>query len=153
MITMINMHKLIINTCVITCAITFSTLSHGEQFTAKYLTCYDGDTCTINLIKNAVTGDKVLAFFGDSVKIRLAGIDTPEMRGKCAKEKKLAIKARDYLNYILDNAKMLIVDMQERDAFGRYLAHVYADNVDINNLMLTTGYARLEQAGYHDWCK
>ncbi len=95
-----NTHKLIITTYVITCAIAFSTLSHAEQFTAKYRTCYDGDTCTINLIKNAITGDKVLAFFGDSVKIRLAGIDAPEIKGKCAKEKRLAIKTRDYLNYI-----------------------------------------------------
>ncbi len=148
-----NTHKLIITTYVITCAIAFSTLSHAEQFTAKYRTCYDGDTCTINLIKNAITGDKVLAFFGDSVKIRLAGIDAPEIKGKCAKEKRLAIKARDYLNYILDKAKTLIVDMQERDAFGRYLARVYADNVNINDLMLVSGYARVEQKGYHNWCK
>ena len=144
-----NMHKLIITLC----AITFSTLSHADKFTVKYLTCYDGDTCTVHLLNNAITGARVLAFFGDSVKIRLAGIDTPEIRGKCAKEKRLAIKARDYLNYTLKKANSIIVDINKRDSFGRYLGVLYVDDININNLMLARGYARAEQKGYHNWCK
>jgi len=147
---MINMHKLIITLC----AITFSTLAHADKFTVKYRSCYDGDTCTVNLLKNAIAGDKVLAFFGDSVKIRLANIDTPELKGSnCKKEKSLAIKARDYLNYILDKANNIIIDINKRDSFGRYLAVLYVDDININNLMLARGYARVEQKGYHDWCK
>ena len=144
------MHKLILTLC----AITFSTLSHADKFIAKYLSCYDGDTCTVNLIKNAESGDKVLAFFGDNVKIRLAGIDTPEIKGsKCAKENRLAQKARDYLNYTLKKANSIIVDTNKRDNFGRYLAVLYVDDININNLMLARGYARVEQKGYHNWCK
>lgn len=146
------MHKLII-TCAITCAITFSTLSHADKFNVKYRSCYDGDTCTVHLLTNAVTGARVLAFFGDSVKIRLAGIDTPEIRGKCLQEKRLAIKARDYLNYTLKQANSIIVDISKRDSFGRYLAVLYVDDININNLMLARGYARVEQRGYHNWCK
>jgi len=143
------MHKLIITLC----TITFSTLSHADKFTVKYRSCYDGDTCTVHLLNNAVTGARVLAFFGDSVKIRLAGIDTPEMKGKCAKEKRLAKEAKRYLNDELKKANSIIVDINKRDSFGRYLAVLYVDDININNAMLARGYARVEQKGYHNWCK
>jgi endonuclease YncB( thermonuclease family) len=108
------------------------------------------------LLNNAVTGVRVLPFFGDSVKIRLAGIDTPEIRGKCAKEKRLAKKARDYLNYTLKKSNSIIIDIDNNnklDSLGRYLAVLYADDININNFMLARGYARVEKKGYHNWCK
>lgn len=138
------------------CAITFSTVAHADKFTVKYVSCYDGDTCTVHLLNNAITGARVLAFFGDSVKIRLAGIDTPEIRGKCTQEKRLAIKARDYLNYTLKKASSIIIDIDNNnklDSLGRYLAVLYVDDININNVMLTRDYARIEQQGYHNWCK
>lgn len=146
------MHKLILTLC----AIAFSTLTHADKFTVKYVSCYDGDTCTVHLLNNAVTGVRVLPFFGDSVKIRLAGIDTPEIRGKCAKEKRLAKKARDYLNYTLKKSNSIIIDIDNNnklDSLGRYLAVLYADDININNFMLARGYARVEKKGYHNWCK
>lgn len=144
-----NINKLIITLC----AITFSTLSHADKFTVKYRSCYDGDTCTVHLLKNAVTGARVLAFFGDGVKIRLAGIDTPEIKGECLQEKRLAKEAKRYLNDRLKQANSIIVDISKRDSFGRYLAVLYVDDININNLLLTRGYARVEQKGYHNWCK
>ncbi len=146
---MINWHKIIITLC----AITFSTLSHADKFTVKYRSCYDGDTCRIDFIKNITKGYIVPKFFADDIRIRILGIDTPEIRGKCLQEKRLAIKARDYLNYTLKQANSIIVDISKRDSFGRYLAVLYVDDININNLMLTSGYARVEQKGYHDWCK
>ena len=98
---MININKIIITTYVITCAITFSTLSHADKFTVKYRSCYDGDTCRIDFIKNITEGYIVPKFFASNARIRVVGIDTPEIKGKCAKEKRQAIKARDYLNYTL----------------------------------------------------
>jgi endonuclease YncB( thermonuclease family) len=95
-------------------------------------------------------------FFADDVRIRVIGIDTPEIRGKCLQEKRLAIKARDYLNYTLKKANSIIVDIDNNnklDSLGRYLAVLYVDDININNLMLAIGYARTEQKGYHDWCK
>lgn len=136
------------------CAVMFSTLSHADKFTVKYLSCYDGDTCRIDFIKNITEGYSVPAFFGSNARIRLISIDTPELKGsKCKKEKRLAIKARDYLNYTLKQANSIIIDTQERDVFGRYLAVLHADNVNINNLMLHKKYAVKETKGYYNWCK
>lgn len=147
-----NMHKIIITLC----AIMFSTLSHADKFTVKYRSCYDGDTCRIDFDKNITQNYLVPAFFALNVRIRIVGIDTPEIRGKCAKEKRLAIKARDYLHYTLKKANSIIIDIDNNnklDSLGRYLAVVYVDGVNINNKMLTSGYARVEQKGYHNWCK
>ena len=147
-----NTHKLIITLC----AITFSTLAHADKFTVKYRSCYDGDTCRIDFIKNITEGYIVPKFFADNVRIRVVGIDTPEIRGKCVQEKRLAIKARDYLNYTLKKANSIIIDIDNNnklDSLGRYLAVLYVDDININNLMLASGYARVEQRGYHDWCK
>lgn len=151
-----NIHKLIIATCVITCAITFSTLSHADKFIVKYRSCYDGDTCRIDFIRNLSEGYIVPKFFADDVRIRVVGIDTPEIRGKCVKEKRLAENARDYLNRRLKKANSIIIDIDNNnklDSLGRYLAVLYVDDININNLMLASGYARVEQKGYHDWCK
>jgi len=144
-----NIHKLILTMCVIM----FSTLVHADKFTVKYRSCYDGDTCRIDFIKNITENYIVHKFFADDVRIRVLGIDTPEIRGKCSKERRLAIKARDYLNYTLKQANSIIVDISKRDSFGRYLAVLYVDDININNLMLARGYARVEKKGYHDWCK
>jgi endonuclease YncB( thermonuclease family) len=145
-----------IATCVITCAITFSTLAHADKFTIKYRSCYDGDTCRIDFIKNITEGYIVPKFFASNVRIRVVGIDTPEIRGKCLQEKRLAIKARDYLNYTLKKANSIVIDIDNNnklDSLGRYLAVLYVDDININNLMLARGYARVEQKGYHNWCK
>jgi len=138
------------------CAITFSTLVHADRFTVKYRSCYDGDTCRIDFIKNITEGYIVPEFFASNVRIRVVGIDTPEVRGKCLHEKRLAIKARDYLNYTLQKANSIVIGIDNNnklDSLGRYLAVLYVDDININNLMLARGYARVEQKGYHDWCK
>lgn len=41
------------------------------------------------------------------MSIRLNGLDTPEIRGKCAKEKKLAKKAKQLTVTTLKNANLI----------------------------------------------
>ena len=53
-----------------------------------YHRCYDGDTCVVSL-------PDVHPLFGEKISVRIAGIDTPEIRGKCDQEKALAKEARD----------------------------------------------------------
>ena len=49
---------------------------------------YDGDTITVNL-------PYVHPLLGKKLGIRIYGIDTPEIRGKCAKEKEMALIAKE----------------------------------------------------------
>lgn len=54
--------------------------------------CYVGDTRTVTL------NDPFLPpVLGDHIPVRLARIDTPELKGDCAAERALAIQARDFL--------------------------------------------------------
>jgi micrococcal nuclease len=105
-----------------------------KSYDIELISCYDGDTCTVNL----VGVDKV---WGYKRKIRLLGIDTPEMRGAAKLE---AIKARDALLYHLHNKKLRIEidENKPRDNFGRLLAVLHADKVNINLLMLELGLAK-----------
>ena len=48
-----------------------------------WLGCYDGDTCSFTL-------PGVHPFFGEKISVRMRRIDTPEMRGKCPAEERLA---------------------------------------------------------------
>ena len=65
---------------------------------------------------------------GDTVwiageKIRLLDIDAPEMRGDCARERRLAIAARDRLVAVL-NARPFTIQREGKDRYGRTLARL-----------------------------
>ena len=88
-----------------------STSSQADLFTVKYHDCYDGDTCTVDLLHNETKGYAVPHFFGERVKIRLSGIDTAEIRGKCIKEKILAKAAKEFTKKQLANAEKIFIDI------------------------------------------
>jgi micrococcal nuclease len=60
--------------------------------------------------------------FGDRISIRLVGIDTPEIQGRCEREKQLAIEARDLLNEELKKANVIQIRHTARDKYFRVLA-------------------------------
>jgi micrococcal nuclease len=110
--------------------------------------CYDGDSCTFNLLG-------LPPVFGDHLPVRLAGIDTPEIRGKCDREKQLALKARDLLNATLRKAERVKLLNPTRDKYFRLGAHVVADGQDLSVLLLEKGLAVEYDGGTktHNWCE
>lgn len=105
----------------------------------KVIKVYDGDTITI-AAKLPYKGSPVYRF-----SIRLNGIDSPEIKGKTAEEKRLAITARDAL-YDLIFGEMVILRNCGTEKYGRLLADVYFINkerqeVHINQWMLDNKYA------------
>ena len=109
--------------------------------------CYDGDTCTFTI-------HGVQPIFGDKIGIRLAGIDTPEIRGQCPEEKQKAIEARDFLVQLLENAEEIILAEAERGKYFRLVAVIYADGVNLNEEMVRAGHAVPYDGDTkkHDWC-
>ena len=71
------------------------------------VSCYDGDTCRVNLPRSAFNDDWAYELFGHNIPIRVEGIDTPEIRGQCQKEKDLAYEARDLVRGLLNNAQTI----------------------------------------------
>jgi endonuclease YncB( thermonuclease family) len=79
---------------------------------------------------------------GDDIGMRLSGIDAPEIAGKCAKEKALALVTRDFLRGQLAGASVLQQQVFG-DRFFRIEATVIANGVNINQLMVKKGFAAL----------
>ena len=109
--------------------------------------CYDGDTCTATI-------PGVPAVFGAGIGIRLRGIDTPELRGKCPLEKKLAIAARDRARELVLLAEVVRLEDVGRGKYFRLVARIIADGRDVSQVLLEEGHAVVYDGGtkVKDWC-
>ena len=87
--------------------------------------CYDGDTCTSS------TGEK----------IRLACIDTPELRGKRA-DPLPASAARDYLRELAVGRKVTIRRITT-DRYGRTVAEIFVDGSNVQQQLVASGHASI----------
>ena len=96
--------------------------------------CYDGDTCT------STSGEK----------IRLACIDTPEIRGKKAKPVE-AKEARDFLNSLVRGNKVSIKRIAE-DKYGRTVGELSLEDENLQQKMVNLGYAKVYKK-YSNQCK
>ncbi|HQI02796.1 MAG TPA: thermonuclease family protein [Deltaproteobacteria bacterium] len=89
---------------------------------------YDGDTIRID----------------DGRKIRLIGVDAPEVESPYTKEEPYGSLSRKHLNTLLTGKKVFIkVGEEPSDRFGRTLAYVYADDILVNGRMIRDGWARV----------
>ena len=95
--------------------------------------CYDGDTCT------TTSGEK----------IRLACIDTPEIKGPRA-DPEPAKAARDFLNSNVAGKEVSIRRIT-KDRYERTVAELVKDGVNIQKLMVSKGYAKIYKK-YADPC-
>lgn len=111
----------------------------------EYVSCYDGDTCKFNI-------PEVHPLLGEKISVRIRGVDTPEIRGKCSKAK--AIIARDFLRKLLASAKTIALRNVGRGKFFRLIADVHADGVDVGGVLLKEGYAVAYdgKSKRRDWC-
>ena len=76
-------------------ALFISTPAHASDIYAEYVRNYDGDTVTVDLVDlRDIDLDGTFAPLWDNIGIRVAGVDTPEIRGKCPAEKVLAKEAK-----------------------------------------------------------
>ena len=99
---------------------------------------------TSNILAEEITGIPKIVD-GDTVhingyKIRLEGIDAPEIKGKTQEEKNAAIISRDVLREKILGEIVLLKDVKT-EKYGRLLATVYLNNINMNEWMLTNNYA------------
>ena len=104
-------------------ALALPTAVSSKNINIEY--CYDGDTCTST----------------QREKIRLACIDTPELRG--AKADPIPAKeARDYLNSLVAGRD---VDIRRitKDRYDRTVAELSINGINIQQIMVKKGYAKI----------
>ncbi len=74
--------------------------------------------------------------------VRLRGVDTPERRGKCASERRLAEQARLALAGRIGSDRLTLTNVSGGKYFGRVLADVrLPDGGDLSNFLLAHGLA------------
>ena len=108
--------------------------------------CYDGDTCYVVA--------KTLPDNLKNMSIRILGIDTPEIRGKCLEEKSLALQGRAFANDMFRNADIIEFRNLKWDKYGgRILADVYIDGMSYKQEIIEAGLAREYYGGKKiGWC-
>ncbi|GAB4181970.1 MAG: hypothetical protein OHK0024_21080 [Thalassobaculales bacterium] len=105
----------------------------------------------------ALAGD-IRAIDGDSLalgaeRIRVLGVDTPEIAGRCPAEIALARRARALTQALLDRGPVTI-ERAGRDRWGRTLARVWIDGRDLADLLIAAGLGRPYSGGRRQsWCR
>ncbi|MCI5165188.1 MAG: thermonuclease family protein [Candidatus Electrothrix sp. GM3_4] len=122
--------------------------SYGTLTGVRFVKNYDGDTITVDL-----KGQHPL--FGDNIPIRVAGIDTPEIRGKCAQEKELAREAKNVVHKIMSKAQKITLKNVQRGKYFRIIADVQADKKDVADILIKKRLAVRYDGGTKgfDWCR
>lgn len=129
----------------------FASWAGGKNFgnveTSEITSIYDGDTFRANIATwPAVVGERML--------VRVSGIDTPELRGKCPEEKAAARKAKQFAVAMLRGGKKIELRNIERGKYFRLLADVYVDGVSLGGELVANGHAVAYDGGTKvDWCK
>ncbi|WP_218841818.1 thermonuclease family protein [Winogradskyella ursingii] len=102
------------------------------QYKAKIIDVYDGDTVT------AMVDLGFLHF--QQMKLRLYGIDTPELRGP---ERERGLEVRDILREMILDQDVIINSYKDKQGkYGRYLANIFLNGIDINEWLVDNGHAK-----------
>ncbi|MCL1127786.1 thermonuclease family protein [Shewanella surugensis] len=110
---------------------------------------------TVTSIVSVYDGDTFRAYLSDrkeEERIRVRGVDTPEIRGKCEAEKTDAIKARDFVRGYLKQAKTIKLEDLSRDKYQRLLATVFVDGANLSQVLINKGLGRRWQGRRENWC-
>ena len=88
-----------------------------------------------------------------SERVRLLGIDAPELRARCPHERRLAIQARDRLEELLAGGYRLVRSGRDVDRYGRRL-RVVVDlrGRSIGDVLVAEGLARTWSGRREPWC-
>ena len=120
---------------------------YGTVTVSKVISVYDGDTFRVDI-------DSLPPIVGKNIPIRVNGVDTPEIRGKCEYEKNLALKARDFVRVKLANAKEIKLTNLQRGKYFRVVANVLVDGVSLEQELLDNKLAYEYSGGKKlSWCK
>lgn len=114
---------------------------------AELVSVVDGDTIAVRA--HIWLGQEL------AIHVRLAGIDTPELKGECESERARARAARDYLERLIAGGPLTLVQIRYEKYAGRVMAHVTAsDGADLSARMIASGHARAYDGGKRaPWCQ
>lgn len=99
--------------------------AQASDIYAEYVRNYDGDTVTVDLVDlRDIDLDGTFAPLWDNIGIRVAGVDTPEIRGKCPAEKVLAKEAKYLVRDALKAAEFITIRNAKRGKYFRIVGDI-----------------------------
>ena len=120
---------------------------YGTVTVSKVISVYDGDTFRVDIAS-------LPPIVGKNIAIRVNGVDTPEIRGKCQYENNLALEARDFVRDKLSNAKEIKLTNLQRGKYFRVVANVMVDGVSLERELLDNKLAYEYYGGKKlNWCR
>ena len=113
---------------------------------AQVIQVIDGDTIAV---KARIWLNQEL-----ETRVRLAGVDAPELAGRCERERALAARARAFLEAMLDGGEVVLSQIQYGKFAGRVVARVETSSgEDLSAALLAAGLARAYAGGPRaPWC-
>ena len=118
----------------------------GNAYVSRIKSVYDGDTFRVDIANWP-------AIVGQNIAVRVSGVDTPEIRGKCASEKALAQKAKAFVLTKFQNAEAVELRNIQRGKYFRLVANVYIDGESLTDALLSNGLAYPYDGGTKQtWC-
>ena len=112
---------------------------------AEVVSVYDGDTFKV----------EAMIWPGQVWRgsVRVVGVDTPEIRGKCISEKAGALRARDFVRAIIGQ-EVTLIGVANGLYAGRVIAKVQlSDGSDLAEVLIKKGLGRSYDGGTRQgWC-
>jgi micrococcal nuclease len=103
-----------------------------------------------HLVIHVYDGDTIL--LDNHRKVRLIGVDAPEVQSPYRDEEPFGQESKVYLTSLLLNKKVTIsLGDPSNDRYGRTLAYVNLGGVLVNGRIIRDGWARAYQRFYHPW--
>jgi len=102
-------------------------------YRANVTSVYDGDTITVSI-------DCGFGIVLKDQKIRLLGINAPEVRGE---QRESGLVTRDRLREKIDGKQVLLKTKKDKKGkYGRWLGTIWIEEEDVNQWLLTEGLAQ-----------
>ncbi len=115
-------------------------INYGTVTVRDVVSVYDGDTFNVNI-------EGYPPIVGEDMSVRIAGIDTPEIRGTTGYTKEAAEKARLFTRHRLRRAKIIKLKNIRRGKYFRILADVYVDGENLGKELIRVGLAKRYDGG------
>ena len=103
-------------------------------YKARCISVYDGDSVTLDI-------DLGFNMIMHNQKIRLLGINTPEVKGT---DRLDGLVSRDRLRELIEGKDIIMVSHRDRSGkYGRWLATIYSNGLNVNQLLIDEGLAEI----------
>ena len=103
-------------------------------YKARCISVFDGDSVTLDI-------DLGFNMIMHNQKIRLLGINTPEVRGS---DRLDGLVSRDRLRELIEGKDIIMVSHRDKSGkYGRWLATIYANETNVNQLLIDEGLAEI----------